>query len=65
MFVIDVFETSGLGELGVKEQTFEAEIIAVGFFILDDQAEELRVGEIGGWGMSDLVAEASGHAEEF
>ena len=48
MFVIDIFETSRLGELGVKEQAFEAKIIAVGFFVLDDQTEELRVGEIGG-----------------
>src|SRR5512141_2319004 len=65
MFVIDIFKTSRLGELGVKKQTFEAQIIAVGFFVLDDQTEELRVGEIGGRGMGDLVAEASGHAEEF
>ena len=65
MFVIDVFETSGLGELGIKEQAFEAQIVAVGFFVLDNQAEELWVGEIGGRGMSDLVAKASGHAEEF
>ena len=48
MFVIDVFETGRLGELGVKEKAFKAEIVAVGFFVLDDQAEELRVGEIGG-----------------
>ena len=50
MFVIDIFKTSRLGELGVKKQTFEAEVIAVSFFVLDDQAEELRVGEIGGDG---------------
>jgi hypothetical protein len=59
MFVIDIFKTSRLGELGVKKQTFEAQIIAVGFFVLDDQTEELRVGEIGGRGMGDLLAEAS------
>ena len=42
MFVIEVFETSGLLELGIGKQPFEPEIITVGFFILDDQAQELR-----------------------
>ena len=65
MFVIDIFKTGRLGELGVKKQPFEAQVVAVSFFVLDDQTEELRVGEIGGRGMGDLVAEASGHAEEF
>src|SRR5512141_2992003 len=65
MFVIDIFKTSRLGELGVKKQTFEAQVIAVSLFVLDNQTEELRVGEIGGRGVGDLVAEASGHAEEF
>ena len=47
MFVIDVFEASRLRELGVLEQAFEPEIFAVGFFVLDNQTEELLVGEIG------------------
>ena len=47
MFVIDVFERGRLRELGVKEKTLETEIFSVGFFILDNQAEELRMGEIG------------------
>jgi len=65
MFVIDVFETSRLLELSVGEKPFEPEIIAVGFFILDDQTNELRVGEIGRVGMSEFIAEAFGHAEQF
>ena len=47
MFVIEVFETGRLRELGVKEKPLKTEIVAVGFFILDNQAEELRMGEIG------------------
>jgi hypothetical protein len=65
MFVIDVFETGRLRELGVKEKAFEAEIFPVGFFVLDNQAEELRMGEIGGVGLSDFVSKTFGHAEEF
>ncbi len=41
MFVIDVFETGRLSELGVKKQTFQAQIIPVGLFVLDNQSEEL------------------------
>ena len=65
MFVIDVFETGRLRELGVKEKALKTEIVPVGFFILDNQAEELRMGEIGGVGLSDFVSKAFGHAEEF
>jgi hypothetical protein len=54
MFVIDVFETSGLDELGVEQKAFKAEIIAAGLFVLDDQTEELLVGAIGRGGMSEL-----------
>jgi hypothetical protein len=32
MFVIDIFKTSRLGELGVKKQIFEAEVVSVSFF---------------------------------
>ena len=35
MFVVDIFETGRLGQLGVKKQPFEAQIIAVSFFVLD------------------------------
>jgi hypothetical protein len=65
MFVIDVFETGRLRKLGVKQKTFKTEIIPVGFFILDNQAEELRMGEIGGVGLSDFVSKTFGHAEQF
>jgi hypothetical protein len=65
MFVIDVFETGRLRELGVKEKPLKTEVVAVSFFILDNQAEELRMGEIGGVGLSDFVSKTFGHAEEF
>jgi hypothetical protein len=63
--VIDVFETGGLLALGVVEQAPQSEIFPIGFFILDNQAEELLVGEIGQIGMSDFITEACGHAEEL
>jgi hypothetical protein len=65
MFVIDVFETGRLRKLGVEEKTFKTDIFPVGFFILDNQAEELRMGEVGGVGLSDFVGKTFGHAEEF
>ena len=34
------------------------------FFVLDNEAEELLVGEIGGCGMIDLIGKATGYAEE-
>src|SRR6266478_2461091 len=65
MFVVDVFEGSGLFELGVFKEPFESKIIAVGFFILNKQAQELLVGEISCLGMSEPFGKAVGHAEKL
>jgi hypothetical protein len=64
MFVIDVFKGSLLLELGVMEQALEPEIFSVGFLILDHQAEELLMAEIGCVRMRDFISEAFGHTEE-
>jgi hypothetical protein len=46
------------------EEPFEPEIFAVSFFILDQQAQEFLVAQIGGFGMSESFSKAAGHTEE-
>jgi hypothetical protein len=65
VLVIDVFETGRLLEFGIMKQALESEIFPIGFFVLDDQAEELLVAEIGQMGVGDFITEAFGHAKEL
>lgn len=44
--IVDVFDGSLESELGVFEDAGEALVFPVGFFILDEQAHELFVGEV-------------------
>jgi hypothetical protein len=46
MTVVDVFDGGLESELGVSENAGEALVFPVGFFILNEQAHELFVGEV-------------------
>jgi hypothetical protein len=65
MPVVDVFKGGALFELGVMQEPFEPQIFPIGFFILDQQAQELLVAQIGGFGMSESFAKTVGHTEEL
>ena len=65
MSVVDVFERGLVAELGFVEQATQAPIFPVCFFVLDEESDEFRVGELPILGMGDAIGKAFGHAEEF
>ncbi len=64
--VVDVLDAGvWLTESGFFEQTGEAAVVAVGFFVLDEESDECLVGEVGVGGDFNPSVEPLGHAKEL
>ena len=64
--VVNVLEASlVMAEPCVFEESSEATVISVGFFVLDEESDEFFVGEIGVGGVFEAGVKPLGEAEEF
>jgi hypothetical protein len=64
--VVNVLEAGVVvAEACVFEESSEATVIAIGFFVLDEKSDEFLVGEFGVGGVFETGVKPLGEAEEF